>query len=59
MALTKALRLNHDSILEPIYGALFQISGQGQIQEDSSHLRETAIDSAHQASEIQGNAKIV
>ena len=59
MALTKALRLNHDSILEPIYGALFQISGQGQIQEDSSHLRETAIDSAHQASEIQGNAEIV
>jgi len=43
----------------PTYGAMFQISDQGRIQEDSSHLRETAIDAAHQASEIKGFAKIV
>jgi hypothetical protein len=59
MAPTKALRLNHDSIPEPIYGALFQISVQERIQKDSSHLRETAIDAAEQATEIQGFAKIV
>jgi hypothetical protein len=59
MAPTKALRLNHDSISEPIYGALFQISVQERIQKDSSHLRETAIDAAEQATEIQGFAKIV
>jgi hypothetical protein len=38
---------------------MFQISDQGRIQEDSSHLRETAIDAAHQAYEIKGFAKIV
>ena len=40
-------------------GALFQISVQERIRKDSSHLRETAIDAAEQATEIQGFAKIV
>ena len=58
MVLSKALRLNHDSILEPTYGALFQFSVQARIQKDSSHLRETAIDAGHQAPEIQRFARI-
>jgi hypothetical protein len=38
---------------------MFQISTKGEIQKDSSHLRETAIDAAREASEIQRFAKIV
>ena len=38
---------------------MFQISAKGEIQKDSSHLRESAIDAASEASEIQRFAKIV
>jgi hypothetical protein len=38
---------------------MFQISAKGEIQKDSSHLRESAIDAAREASEIQHFAKNV
>jgi len=54
---TKALRLNQISIARGVFRAAFWISGKGQIQEDSSLLRETAIDAAREVSEIQRFAK--